>query len=99
MRSISLSSFITLKTSTSAREPSSASSGSGGGFRLSKAQAWSVLAALGREGMGTVHRRPIVNDVLIAVTAAKSGAVLVTRNTEDFARIERHLSLRWMPLD
>jgi predicted nucleic acid-binding protein len=55
-----------------------------------------VLAALGREGMGTTHRRFIVNDVLLAVTASKSGAILVTANTKDFSLIEKHTPVRWM---
>lgn len=63
-----------------------------GSFR----EAGRVLTALGREGMGTAHRRFIVNDVLLAVTAAKSGAVLITANSKDFSLIEKHTPVRWM---
>jgi predicted nucleic acid-binding protein len=46
--------------------------------------------------MGTGHRRHIVNDVLIAVTAARSGMVVVTANASDFSRIENYAPVRWM---
>ena len=59
-------------------------------------EAGRMLAAIGREGMGITHRRLIVNDVLIAVTALKSGAVLITANANDFSLIEKHTPLRWM---
>lgn len=55
-----------------------------------------VLAALANDGVGAAHLRQIVNDVLIAVTAARSGAVLVTANASDFSRIAEHTRLRWM---
>ncbi|MGH9582908.1 MAG: type II toxin-antitoxin system VapC family toxin [Bryobacteraceae bacterium] len=63
-----------------------------GSFR----EAGRILAALGRDGMGTAHRRLIVNDVLIAMTSVKSGSVLVTRNGSDFSLIEKHTPVRWM---
>lgn len=59
-------------------------------------EAGRVLATLGRAGVGSVHRRLIVNDVLLAVTAGKSGAVLVTSNANDFSLIEKHTRFRWM---
>ena len=59
-------------------------------------EAGRILAGLGRNGMGTAHRRQIVNDVLIAVTAGRSGIVVVTANAADFALIERHTAVRWM---
>lgn len=59
-------------------------------------EAGRVLAALGSEGIGTARRRLLVNDVLIAVTATKSGALLVTQNNRDFARIAKHIPVRWM---
>jgi predicted nucleic acid-binding protein len=59
-------------------------------------EAGRVLAGLGRDQIGTAHRRQIVNDVLIAVTAARSGAVVVTSNARDFALIEKRTPMRWM---
>jgi len=55
-----------------------------------------VLAGLGRDGVGAAHCRQITNDVLIAVTASKAGAVVVTANSRDFSRIERYTPVRWM---
>ena len=55
-----------------------------------------VMAGLGAGGMGTEHRRQIVNDVLLAVSAARSGMVVVTANAGDFSRIEKHTAVRWM---
>ncbi len=56
-----------------------------------------VLAKLGEDGIGTQHRRQLVNDVLIAVTAARNGAVVVTANSRDFALIARHSPVLWTP--
>lgn len=61
-------------------------------------EAGRVLAALGVEGLDVMHRRAITNDVLIAVSAAKAGAVVVTANERDFLRIERHTRMRWTPV-
>ena len=55
-----------------------------------------VLAGLGRDGIGAAHRRQLVNDVLIAVTAGRAGVVVVTANAADFSLIERHAPVRWM---
>jgi predicted nucleic acid-binding protein len=63
-----------------------------GSFR----EAGLVLAALAKDGMGRAHRRQIVNDVLIAVTAAKNGIVVVTANKNDFSLIEKHTPVRWI---
>jgi predicted nucleic acid-binding protein len=60
-------------------------------------EAGRVLAGLGRDGMGKAHLRQLINDVLIAVTAARFGAVVVTANAGDFALIERHIPVRWIP--
>ena len=59
-------------------------------------EAGRVLAKLGDDGIGLTHRRQIVNDVLIAVTAARAGMVVVTRNINDFSLIERYVAMRWM---
>ena len=59
-------------------------------------EAGRVIAGLGRDGIGTAHRRQIGNDVLIAVTAARAGAVVVTANAGDFSLIEKHTPVRWM---
>jgi predicted nucleic acid-binding protein len=59
-------------------------------------EAGRVLAGLGRDGMGTAHRRQIVNDVLIAVAAGRAGVVVVTANATDFTLIQRHTPVRWM---
>jgi predicted nucleic acid-binding protein len=55
-----------------------------------------VLAALGRDGIRAAHRRQIVNDVLIAVSAARAGIGVVTSNAADFSRIGKHVPVRWM---
>jgi predicted nucleic acid-binding protein len=62
-------------------------------------EAGRVLAGLGRDGIGLQHRRQLTNDVLLAVTAAQFGAVVVTANASDFALIEKHVSVGWMPPD
>ena len=59
-------------------------------------EAGRVLAGLALGGMGSAHCRKIVNDVLIAVTAARSGVVVVTGNASDFALIGKHTPVRWM---
>ena len=61
-------------------------------------QAGRVLARLADDGIGQAHLRQIVNDVLIAVTAVRAGAVVITANASDFSRIERHTPVRWMLL-
>jgi predicted nucleic acid-binding protein len=55
-----------------------------------------VLASLSNDGIGQAHRLPLVNDVLIAVSTARAGAILITHNAEDFFRIARHTPVRWM---
>jgi predicted nucleic acid-binding protein len=58
-------------------------------------EAGRVLAKIGEDGIGAAHRRQLVNDILIAVSATRAGAVVVTANTRDFAQIERHTPIRW----
>ena len=60
-------------------------------------EAGRVLAQLGRQGIAAAHRRQITNDVIIAVTAARAGVVVVTENARDFGRIEQHTPVRWAP--
>ena len=59
-------------------------------------EAGRVLARLGGEGVDIVRRRQMVNDILIAVTAARAGAVVITANARDFSLIEVHAHVRWM---
>ncbi len=56
-----------------------------------------VLAGLRRDGIGKLHCRQILNDVLIVVTAGKTGVVVVTANAADFFLIGKHTPFRWMP--
>ena len=55
-----------------------------------------VLARLGAQGEDVIRRRQLVNDILIAVTAARAGAVVITANARDFALIEVYAQVRWM---
>ena len=55
-----------------------------------------VLASLANDGIGPVHRRQLLNDILIAVSAARAGAVVITNNVSDFSRIQTHTPVRWM---
>jgi predicted nucleic acid-binding protein len=59
-------------------------------------EAGRVLARLAGEGVDVVRRRQMVNDILIAVTAARAGAVVITANARDFSLIEVHVRVRWM---
>jgi predicted nucleic acid-binding protein len=55
-----------------------------------------VLARMGEDGLGATHRQLIVADVLIAVSATRAGAVVLTSNFQDFSKIERYTPVRWM---
>ena len=55
-----------------------------------------VLARLGAQGEDVIRRRQLVNDILIAVTAAQAGAVVITANAQDFSLIEGYAQVRWM---
>ena len=59
-------------------------------------EAGRTLARLGNDGIAAAHLRLLRNDVLIAVTAARAGAVVVTANARDFARIQKHTPVQWM---
>jgi len=52
---------------------------------------------LARDGIRKPQRRQILNDVLIAVAAGRSGVVVVTANAVDFSLIEKYTPVRWMP--
>ena len=54
-----------------------------------------ILAKLGIDGINLAHRRQLLSDVLIAVSAARAGIVVVTANAKDFARIAHHSPVRW----
>jgi predicted nucleic acid-binding protein len=55
--------------------------------------AGAVLAALGeREGFDAHGKRRIQNDVLIALTARRNGACVVTTDRADFEKIGRHIA-------
>ena len=55
-----------------------------------------VLAKLGVDGVSLAQRRQMVNDTVIAVSATRAGAIVVTANARDFARIGKHTPLRWI---
>lgn len=59
-------------------------------------EAGRVLARLAGDGVDIVRRRQMVNDILIAVTAARARAVVITANVQDFSLIEIHARVRWM---
>ena len=59
-------------------------------------EAGRVLAGLGIDGIAKAHLRQISNDVVIAVTAARAGVVVITENARDFSRIEKWSTVRWM---
>ncbi len=59
-------------------------------------EAGRVLAGLGRDGTRKPRRRQMLNDVLIAVAAGRSGVVVVTANAADFSLIEKYTPVRWM---
>ena len=50
-----------------------------------------VFRALHGDGRGLRDRLGVVNDLLIALTAWRIGATVVTANVEEFTRIRRHL--------
>jgi predicted nucleic acid-binding protein len=60
-------------------------------------EAGRVLAKMGAAGMPIAQQRRMLNDILIAVSAMRAGAVVITANLRHFGIIERHLPVRWMP--
>lgn len=55
-----------------------------------------VLAKLMEDGISAPHRRSLVPDILIAVSSSRAGAMVVTANKHDFARIEKYTPVHWM---
>lgn len=63
-------------------------------------EAGRVLAALQPRRRSASRRAatPLIADVLLATSCRESGVVLVTRNANDFSRIQRHLrGFRFVP--
>lgn len=55
-----------------------------------------VLARLGAKyGYEQIGRGRLTNDALIAMSAARKGIVVLTRNEGDFARIAEFRSFKW----
>lgn len=59
-------------------------------------RAGEILAKLGTDGMTVVQRRQMVGDILMAVSAADAGVIVVTANVRHFERIANHTPLQWM---
>lgn len=59
-------------------------------------QAAMTLARLGGDAVVT-KSRSFWNDILLAAQCARMGVVLITRNTQDFRRIGRHLAVTAEP--
>src|SRR5277367_602431 len=55
-----------------------------------------VLARLGAQGVDVVRRRQLVNDIPIAVTAARDGTVVIPGNAQVFSLIKVCAQVRWM---
>lgn len=66
-----------------------------GSFR----EAGRVLEKLGVAGLTSPELRQITNDVLIAVSALRAGAVVLTSNVADFSRIASQVPVRWLQPD
>jgi predicted nucleic acid-binding protein len=60
------------------------------------ANAGRILALIGQKyGYERIGRARLVNDALIAVSAARAGITLVTANARDFARMAEFCPLGW----
>lgn len=58
-----------------------------------------VLSHVGRKyGFETVRRARMTNDCLIAMTAARQGLTVVTRNAADFKIIAEFRSFKWQEI-
>jgi predicted nucleic acid-binding protein len=59
-------------------------------------RAGKVLASLGRKhGYEEIGQARLINDALIATSAARSGVTVITANQRDFARLAEFCSLQW----
>ena len=55
-----------------------------------------ILARLGQKyGYERIGKARLVNDALIATSAARSGVTLITANPRDFAKLAEFCSLQW----
>ena len=55
-----------------------------------------ILAQIGqRYGFERIGKARLVNDALIATSAARSGVTLITANPRDFAKLAEFCSLQW----
>lgn len=58
-----------------------------------------LLAKFGTKyGFDQIGRARMTNDVLIALSAARLGLLLVTRNPRDFARIQEFCTIKWQSI-
>lgn len=59
-------------------------------------RAGKLLAKLGKKhGYEEIGRARLVNDALIATSAARHGIIVITANSRDFARLAEFCSLQW----
>jgi predicted nucleic acid-binding protein len=59
-------------------------------------RAGTLFRRIHKDGKGLTDRLGAVNDILIALSAWRIGALVVTSNVDDFARIGKHLAgFRW----
>jgi predicted nucleic acid-binding protein len=54
-----------------------------------------TLARMGIAGADANRQRRLFNDILIAVSAYRRGAIVVTANAADFTYIEQFTTVRW----
>jgi predicted nucleic acid-binding protein len=59
-------------------------------------RAGKILARMGQKyGYERIGKARLVNDALIATSAARSGVTLITANPRDFAKLAEFCSLQW----
>jgi predicted nucleic acid-binding protein len=58
-----------------------------------------LLANIGAKyGFEMIGRARLTNDALIATSTARMGLLLLTRNSRDFARMEKFCAVRWQSI-